>query len=141
MAIVTIDWHPDARHLRRWGILTAIALGAMGSLFRFVDWGVFASARPIAPFLWGFGALALVTAGTGTRIGLPAYWAWMAFAWVMGNTLGVLALGSVFYAVITPMAAVARLLGRDRLEIRPPDAAGSMWRPLPAERHDPDRQF
>lgn len=141
MAIVTIDWHPDARHLRRWAVTTAIALAAVGSLFRFVDWGVFAAARPMAPYLWGFGAFALVTAGTGTRAGLPAYWAWMAFTWVVGTALGTVALGAVFAFVVTPMAVVARLAGRDRLDLRPAPGTRSMWRPLPPGRHDPERQF
>jgi len=141
MAIVTIDWHPDARHLRRWAVTTAIALAAVGSLFRFVDWGVFAAARPMAPYLWGFGAFALVTAGTGTRAGLPAYWAWMAFTWAVGTALGTVALGAVFAFVVTPMAVVARLAGRDRLELRPAPGTRSMWRPLPPGRHDPERQF
>ena len=141
MAIVTVDWHPDARHLRRWAVTTAIALAAVGSLFRFVDWGVFAAARPMAPYLWGFGAFALVTAGTGTRAGLPAYWAWMAFTWAVGTALGTVALGAVFAFVVTPMAVVARLAGRDRLELRPAPGTRSMWRPLPPGRHDPERQF
>ncbi len=141
MAIVTIDWHPDARHLRRWGVVTAIALGVAGALFRFVDWGVFAAARPVAPYLWGFGAFALVTAGTGTRAGLPAYWAWMAFTWTVGTTLGTAALGAVFYGVVTPMGVVARILGRDRLELRTGPGTRSMWRAIPERRHDPQRQF
>ena len=141
MAIVTIDWHPNARHLRRWAVTTAIVLAAVGSLFRFVDWGVFAAARPMAPYLWGFGAFALVTAGTGTRAGLPAYWAWMAFTWAVGTALGTVALGAVFAFVVTPMAVVARLAGRDRLELRPAPGTRSMWRPLPPDRHDPERQF
>jgi polyferredoxin len=141
VAIVTIDWHPDARHLRRWGVVTAIALGVAGALFRFVDWGVFAAARPVAPYLWGFGAFALVTAGTGTRAGLPAYWAWMAFTWTVGTTLGTAALGAVFYGVVTPMGVVARILGRDRLELRTGPGTRSMWRAIPERRHDPQRQF
>ncbi|MFM8641835.1 MAG: hypothetical protein ACKOEP_03235 [Phycisphaerales bacterium] len=140
MAIVTIDWHPDARHLRRWALVTAVALGAVGALFRFVDWGVFAAARPMATYLWAFGAFALVTAGTGTRAGLPAYWAWMAFTWAVGTALGPVALGAVIYLVVTPMAVVARLAGRDRLELRPAPGTRSMWRPLPPGRHVPERQ-
>jgi hypothetical protein len=39
------------------------------------------------------------------------------------------------------MAIVARLAGRDRLELRPSPGTRSMWRPLPPGRHDPERQF
>ena len=141
MAIVTIDWHPDARHLRRWAVTTAIALAAVGSLFRFVDWGVFAAARPMAPYLWGFGAFALVTAGTGTRAGLPAYWAWMAFVLVVGTAIGTAALGAVYFLVVTPLGLAARLVGRDRLELRGVRGR-SMWRAIPnGGMHDPTRTF
>jgi hypothetical protein len=55
----------------------AVAMAVVGSLFRFVDWGVFRAGHGMAPFLWAFGALALVTAGTGSRVGRPVYLAWM----------------------------------------------------------------
>jgi len=91
--------------------------------------------------LWGFGAFALVTAGTGTRIGLPAYWAWMGFVWTVGTLIGTVALAIVFFLVITPLGVAARLLGRDRLQLRAPAHGESMWKPLSRTRHDPERQF
>jgi hypothetical protein len=64
----------------------------------------------------------------------------MGFAWLVGTAIGTVALGIVFFLVVTPLAFVARLAGRDRLELRPPSMA-SMWRPLPQAPHDPERQF
>lgn len=137
--MIIIDWHPSSAHLRRWAFLTALALGVVGCLFRFVDWGVFAHGRGFALVLWGFGAFALLTAGTGTRAGLPAYWAWMSFVWIVGTVIGVVALAVVFFGVITPLGLAARLCGRDRLRLRPPTS--SMWVALPTTPHDPERQF
>jgi polyferredoxin len=139
--MIEIDWRPTPRALRLWAVTLAAALAAMGSLFHFVDWGLFAAGKGMAPFLWGFGAFALVTAGTGTRIGLPAYWAWMAFVLVVGTVIGTVALGAVYFLVVTPLGVVSRLLGRDRLELR--GARGrSMWRSIPnGGMHDPTRTF
>lgn len=138
--MITIDWHPSSEHLRRWAVLTALALGVVGCLFRFVDWGVFAQAKGFSTVLWGFGSFALLTAGTGTKAGLPAYWAWMGFVWVVGTLIGTVSLAVVFYGVITPLGLAARLAGRDRLQLGPRIGA-SMWVDLPAARHDPERQF
>ncbi|MFM7245534.1 MAG: hypothetical protein ACKO40_15360 [Planctomycetaceae bacterium] len=139
--MITIDWHPSPTHLRRWAVTIAASLGVSGSLFRFVDWGVFRAGHDLAPLLWGFGLLALATAGTGTRLGLPAYWVWMAFVWLVGTTLGTFALALVFFLVITPMAFAARIAGRDRLGLRRPPPGVSLWHPLQDVVHDPARQF
>ena len=139
--MITIDWHPSPTHLRRWAVTIAASLGVSGSLFRFVDWGVFRAGHDLAPFLWGFAAVTLVTAGTGTRLGLPAYWAWMGFVWLVGTALGTAALAAVFFLVVTPLGLAARLAGRDRLELRRPAPGASLWRPLPQAPHDPARQF
>jgi hypothetical protein len=112
-----------------------------GSLFQFVDWGVFRAGHGLAPWLWGFGLFSLVTAGTGTRLGLPAYWLWMGFVFVVGTVIGTLALAAVYFLVVTPLGLAARLAGRDRLGLRRPAPGASLWQPLPAPSHDPSRQF
>ena len=138
--MIEIHWNPDARALRRWGVVMACVTAVVGSLFRWVPWGPFAAMHGLAPWVWGLGALALVTAGTGSPLGRPVYRAWMSFAWLVGTALGTLALAIVFFGVITPMGLVARAFGRDRLEVRR-RAGGSMWRALPSAAHDPERQF
>ena len=139
--MISIHWNPTPAELRRWAFITAAALGVMGSLFHFVDWGVFRVGHGLAPFMWGFAGFALLTAGTGTRIGLPAYWAWMGFTFAIGTILATVALAIVFYGVITPMAIIARFAGRDRLVLRDPRGA-SLWRSIAGvTKHDPERQF
>jgi polyferredoxin len=138
--VIAIDWNPDRRALRRWGLTMAIVMGVVGALFRFVDWGVFRAGHGLAPLLWGVGAAALLTAGTGSRLGRPLYVAWMGFAWLVGTVIGTLALAIVFYGVVTPLALVGRLAGRDRLDVRR-DARATRWHPLPQAPHDPARQF
>ena len=84
-----------------------------------------------------------VGCGTGSRLGRPLYLAWMGFAWFVGTALGLIALAVVFYGVVTPMAIVARLAGRDRLDVRSVRGGTrtTRWHPLPQAPHDPARQF
>lgn len=139
--MITIDWRPSPGHLRRWAVSVAAGLAVSGSLFRFVDWGPFRFGHGLAPWLWGFAILALVTAGTGTRVGLPAYWAWMGFVWLVGTLIGVATLAVVYFLVVTPLGLAARIAGRDRLALGRPPRDASLWQPLPATPHDPSRQF
>lgn len=127
--------------MRVWAAVLAAALAVAGSLFNFVDWGVFSGGQGFARFLWSFGAIAFLTGITGTRLGLPAYWLWMGFVWVISWIITHVALAAVFLFVVTPLALVARLIGRDRLQLRR-KATGSYWQSLASEnRHNPERQF
>ena len=138
--MIEIQWNPDARALRRWGVVMALVTAAVGSAFRWVPWGPLAAAHGVAPWIWALGALALLSAGTGSPLGRPVYRAWMGFAWLIGTALGTVALALAFFGVITPLGVVSRWLGRDRLEVRPPSQS-SMWRSLPESAHDPERPF
>ena len=139
--MITINWHPAPAELRRWGVTVAAALAVSGSLFQFVDWGMFRAGHGLAPWLWGFGLIALVTAGTGTRLGMPAYWLWMTFVFLVGTTIGTLALAVVFFLVVTPLGLAARLAGRDRLGLRRPSPGATLWHSLRQVPHDPARPF
>src|SRR5262245_56414263 len=48
----------------------------------------------------------------------PIYTAWMIAAFPIGWTISRLALGTIFFVVMTPLAAVFRLIGRDELRLR-----------------------
>ena len=139
--MIRINWHPSPKEMRQWALVLLGALGAVGGLFYFVDWGIFAGGRGFATFLWGFGAVAFLTGITGCKAGLPAYWAWMGFVYVIGSIIGYVALSAVFFLVVTPMAMLGRLLGRDPLQLRG-RAAPSYWHPLKSGRpHNPERPF
>jgi len=127
--------------MRHWALILGPALGLVGSLFYFVDWGIFSGGQGFAKFLWSFGVLALITGLTGTKLGMPAYWLWMGFVYVVSATITYTALSLVYFGVVTPLALLARLLGRDRLQLRTRGRA-SYWHALdPTSTHHPERQF
>ena len=139
--MIIINWSPSPREMRQWAVLLAAALGLVGSLFYFLEWGIFRGGEGLAKFLWGFGAFAFLTGVTGSKAGLPAYLLWMGFVYAVSWTIGHLALAAVYFLVVTPLAAVARVIGRDRLQIKPASRT-SYWHVLDTVRkHYPERQF
>jgi hypothetical protein len=136
-----INWNPSPKEMRLWAVTLGLALSVVGSLFYFVDWGIFAGGRGFARFLWTFGAVAFLTGITGTKLGLPAYWAWMGFVKVVSSVIGYTSLTVVFFLVVTPLALLARMIGRDRLQLKK-RGSGGYWQDLASVRgHNPERQF
>ena len=75
------------------------------------------------------GVLAVVVGGAGlVRPGTIrwVYTGWMAAAFPIGWTVSRVMLASFFYAVVTPLALVFRMKGRDVLRLRRPQK-GSYW--------------
>ena len=139
--MIKIDWHPSPQKMRLWAVTMASGLAVMGALFSYVDWGVFAGGRNFGRLLWCIGGFAFLTGITGTRIGLPAYWAWMGFTFIVSSALAYPALAIAYFGVVTPLAVATRLAGRDRLLLRRREA-GSWWHDLDVKRrHDPTKQF
>lgn len=140
--MTTINWRPSSAEMRSWAAVVGAALTVAGSLFYFVNWGIFAGGRGFAFFLWSFAAVAFCTGVTGTKVGLPAYWAWMAFVWTVSWVIGHLALAATYFLVVTPLAVIGRLVGRDRLKLHKAEGKISYWQRVPSERsQDPERQF
>lgn len=133
-----IDWKPGPLELRRWGILMLVGTAIGGGILQ-----VLLDRPEMARALWVFGAVSCVSALTCPKAGYVCYLLWMGFVWLVSSVLGTLAMGAVFFLVITPMGLVARLCGRDRLKLsRPAPGVASFWQPAPRQRLDRiDRPF
>ncbi len=122
--LVKIDWTPDRRKLRHFGIFMLVAFVVIGAL---VAWRLDA---PRAP--WVCGAIGVVFCIAGVAVppaGLWLYRAWMGLGWCMGTVLSPVFLAVVYFGVFTPVALALRLTGRDFLALRRGDGA-SFWRPI-----------
>ena len=139
--MMTINWHPSPREMRRWALVAAPALGLVGSLFFCVDWGIFSGGQGFAKFLWSFGGFAFLTGMTGGKLGLPAYWAWMGLVFVVSWVITHVSLGLVYFLVVTPLGLVGRIIGRDRLQLRARSQATFWCSVNKCIPHDPERQF
>ena len=99
-------------------------------------------------WVWGLGGVgaALVVLGLAAPAVLrPVYRAWMTLAFALGWVMTRVLLTLVFALVVTPIALLARLVGRDRLGLKPPAGAASYWvvrdDPAPSSRERLERYF
>jgi len=101
----------DQKGLRKFGLTTGAAVVVIFGLFfpwlLELDWPVWPWV--IAAPLW---LLALVQPKWLRRI----YRAWMRFGLLASRVMTPLVLGIVFFLIITPMAMVMRLLGKDPMQ-------------------------
>ena len=113
MSMVAINWKPNARELRKFGVAMLIGCALIGLVFQFVF------GKPHAALAWyGFGGVAGILGLSGTRAALPVYWAWMGVAFVLGNITSRIILVVVYYLVVTPMGLFRRWTGHDDLRLR-----------------------
>jgi hypothetical protein len=142
MSLVAIDWNPDAKTMRKFGISTMLGCAAIGAFLYFGIWPAAKPSTGFGAFIWIAGALTGVTALLGPRIGKPLYCIWMGIGYVVGNIVSRLVLAMVFYLLITPMGLVMRLIGRDPLQLRKKEAE-TFWQDIPQANEDGryERQF
>lgn len=139
-SLVKIAWRPDRRGLRRFGAVVALGSGLVGAAL-LLGWPLGPSPRA-AVAVWIAGGVIGGLGLTGTRAGLPGYWAWMGTGWILGNVTSRIVLALVYYLVVTPLGIGMRLTGRDRLGLRR-SRGGSLWRDLEDDgvRSGHERQF
>ena len=136
MSLVHINWRPDAKELRKFGITVLIGFAIIGLIVFFT-----AKTPTSAYWLWGIGAVFGLAGITGTVVAVPFYFAWMGIAFVMGNIMSRLIMFIIFFGVVTPLGFIMRLTGRDRLRLKK-TTADSYWLDVPSvDRDSYQRQF
>lgn len=134
--MVDINWSPDAKELRKFGVAMLVGFSFIGA---FLFWRGHPTAGT-ACLVFGLAAGGLGL--TGTRVALPVYLAWMGIAFVAGNVVSRVLIALLFYLLITPMGLVMRLVGRDKLALKPTNDS-SYWTDVSDDEIDSDyeRQF
>ena len=143
MSLVKVNWKPSPKELRQFGAIFGSGFLLIGLVKYFWIWGWLFERNEKAGLIFILigivgGAIGL----TGTKLALPLYWVWMGIAFVLGNIMSRVVITLIFYGVITPMSFVARLLGRDKLQLKK-RAVQSYWQDisLPHEPEKYERQF
>ena len=116
---------PSPRLLRQFGsALAAFGLGAADLTFR-----KHGAAGTELIFL-AVAAVGAFAAWLRPALLRPAYVVAATASWPLGLVMSFVTLAILFYAVITPVALVFRLVGRDRLKRRRSSGVSSHWRPV-----------
>jgi hypothetical protein len=145
MAISAINWRPDRKRLRWFGVTAMVLLeaAAVWALLRHSLAGVEMTnetARLAAAALGGASALCgLLTLAAPAAL-KPLYLGLSVVGWPIGWLVSNLALALAYYAVLTPIGVVMRVWRPDPLRRRFDRDAKSYWirRPKP---DDPERYF
>lgn len=132
MAVIQVNWKPDERQLRGFGIICLVAFGAIGSWIFFrhsfvrLVWTP-ETARAIGWTLWSLAGACLLLSLTAPRLLLPLYIGLTAITLPIGFVVSHVIMAVLFYLVITPFGLVFRLIGRDALHRKFDPAAESYW--------------
>jgi saxitoxin biosynthesis operon SxtJ-like protein len=113
MALVDINWRPTKRELRKFGISMFAGFAIIGLVVQF------AFGKSTGAYVcYGTGAALGALGISGTLVGLYAYRAWMAVAFVVGNVVSRMILLLIYFGLFTPMAVWRRLTGNDPLRLK-----------------------
>ena len=119
------SWERDAPKLpsdRSIGILFAAVFAALGAV---LGW----RGAPDAPWMFVVAAVFGLLALLRPSLLAPLNRAWMRLAALLHRIVSPLVLGILYFAVLTPVAMVMRVTGRDALRRRFDPAADSYWIP------------
>jgi hypothetical protein len=136
VSLVEINWNPEKKELRKFGLIGLVVLGAAGFILRFVfgaagTWAVLPGAAGLCIFL-----VTLTSAKAGRAIYLGLTFA----ALPIGLVISFLLMAAFYFLVLTPVGLIFKLSGRDALERRFEPDAPTYWT---KRRHidDPERYF
>lgn len=124
----------DRTALRKFGITMGIAFGLIALL-------AMRKHAHASQYFAGVSLLFFFCAGCIPGQLRLAHTLWMRLAFVLAWVNTRLLLAIIFYALITPIGCIMRLLGKDPLDRRIQKAAGTYWHKKEKGTHDYTRQF
>ena len=129
MAVVRIDWNPEPRPRRSFGLgMTGSGLVVAALLWWWLD----TQTLPlVVAAVFGIGGL--LVAALPDPVGTWIYRLFLAPAWLIGNIISRILVTIVFYLVITPMGLALRVARPDPFGLGPPRE--SYWSDI--EGHEP----
>ncbi|NQU95361.1 MAG: hypothetical protein HQ549_03925 [Candidatus Omnitrophica bacterium] len=105
------DIKSTRKELREFGLTIGVILVILGAV---TLW----RGKPTYPYFLGVGALFIALGLTLPGILKPLQKVWMSFAVIMGFFVSRIILTILFYVVVTPIAIIVRILGKDILDQR-----------------------
>ena len=148
MAMIEINWHPDRRRLRGFGLAALVAFAALGA-WVWVRHSIVGftigdrAAEAAAGVLWAAAGACGVLAAAAPAWLRPLYVALSILGAPIGFMVSYVILAIVYYGILTPIGLAMRLAGRDPLCRKFDRSAGTYWvrRPPAVEAKRYFRQF
>jgi len=111
----------EAQQARRFGIILAVLLAALGG------WFFWKQRQTAALVAWAGGGSALFLSQVLSRLWLRLFRLWMKFAEILSWVMTRLILSAFFFLVLTPVAALMRLFGKRPLDLSFKDRRSTYW--------------
>jgi fumarate reductase subunit C len=123
MSLIDINWRPDKRELRKFGLIALAVLGSVSIIFHFVL--KIETTLPTVIFIAGLCIfiISLISA-KATRI---IYLAMTLAALPIGLVINILSMGVFYFLILTPLGLVFKAIGRDVLNRRFEAQVKSYW--------------
>jgi len=138
MSLIRIDWSPPRKTLRTFGLIGLVAFGAFGTLaheqiYPFKSLSTTTGATT-AYVLWALAAYCGVFALIAPPAVQPIYLGLTVVTYPIGFVLSYVVMAVLFFLVLTPVAILFKIIGRDSMTRRFDPAATTYWVPRrPAE--------
>ena len=133
--MIVIDKNPTGRKLRQFGVIWLLFFTAAAGF----GWYRGGDLRLLAP-VWAV-AVAVALAGFLHLPFMRLVFVGMSYVtFPIGMTVSHLLLAIIYYLIVTPIALILRMVGRDPLERRLDTSADSYWSPHP-DGEDESRYF
>ena len=133
--LVQLNLNPDAKQLRQFGF---IALGAFAVIGAVVIWrgGLFGlefreAAVPVSYVLWGLGSISAFLSLVYPKGNRALFVALVVITYPIGFTVSHVVLALLFFGILTPVALVFRIIGRDPLSRKFEPDRESYWTDSP----------
>lgn len=132
MSLIVVNWKPDRRQLRWFGLFCVIGFGGIGALIFFKQ-GLFgfefaeATATLTAEVLWGLAGVCGLFALILPVVLRPLYVLLTAISLPIGFVLSHVLMALVFYGLLTPIGLFFRMTGRDPLDRKFDRSASTYW--------------
>lgn len=123
MAIIDVNWNPNRKDLRTFGIGALVATSILSVLLHFkkglpINWAV---------AIVAFGLIIFISTMILPKLAKIIYVVMVAVAFPIGMVLSFVLMALFYYLILTPIGLVFRLMGRDLLDLKYRKTAHSYW--------------
>lgn len=118
---MTLSSPPQLPSEKRFGLLFIAVFFVLAGLGYFKGWD-----KPWVNVYLGLALLVAAVTLVAPKLLAPFNRAWFALGQLMGRVVSPLVLGAIFFLILTPVALVTRLFGRDELRLKR-KAVDSYW--------------
>lgn len=136
MSLIEINWNPDKKELRKFGLIALVVLGVAGIVLRFL-FGVSGIAALLVP---AAGLCIFIVSLVSARAARIVYLGLTFAGLPIGFVVSILLMAAFYFLILTPVGLVFKIMGRDVLDRKFEPDSPTYWSPR-RQSSDPARYF